>query len=127
MMGSLRIKNEITGRHVLYAILAFFLTVTAVDAFMIYKAVSTFGGIETQDAYRKGLQYNQRLEAEKVRRASGWEDLSVPLTTVGSGRYAAKVRGLAEGTWIAALTAHKLSAERDDILYQSKVRVWKAP
>ena len=39
MMGSLRIKNEITGRHVLYAILAFFLTVTAVDAFMIYKAV----------------------------------------------------------------------------------------
>lgn len=74
MMSSLMLKNEITGRHVFYAILSFFLIVTAVDAFMIYKALSTFGGIETQDAYRKGLQYNQRIEAERVQRALGWTD-----------------------------------------------------
>lgn len=168
MIGSLMLKSEITGRHVFYAIFGFFLTVTAVDAFMIYKALSTFGGIETQDAYRKGLQYNQRIEAEKVQRALGWteetkldgerqeltvfikdrdqkgvdglqvtvlmtrpatnrEDQMVQLMPVGSGRYSGKVRSLAEGTWIAVLKAQKASAHGEDILYQSKVRVWKAP
>lgn len=168
MIDHLIFKNEITGRHVLYALVSFFLAVTAVDVFMIYKALSTFGGIETQDAYRKGLQYNQRIEAEKVQRALGWtvetkldgkkeelfafikdkeqkgvdglqitvllsrpatntEDQIIPLMAVGSGRYAGKVHGLAEGTWIASLTAHKASTEGASILYQSKVRLWKTP
>jgi nitrogen fixation protein FixH len=168
VMESLKVKNEITGRHVLYAILVFFLTVTAVDTFMIYKALSTFGGIETHDAYRKGLHYNQRIEADKVQKTLGWtdetkldsnkeeltvyirdrdqkgvdglqitvlltrpatnrQDRSVRLIAVGSGRYAGKVPGLAEGTWIASLQAQKTSEHGDDILYQSKARAWKAP
>jgi nitrogen fixation protein FixH len=52
---------KITGRKVLVAMVSFFAVVTAVDGIMIYQAISTFGGLETKDAYRKGLSYNQVL------------------------------------------------------------------
>jgi nitrogen fixation protein FixH len=64
----------ITGRHVLFAIVGFFVLVTGVNGIMIYKALTTFGGVETQDAYRKGLAYNQRIAAEEAQAALGWHD-----------------------------------------------------
>lgn len=63
---------QITGRKVLIAMLAFFGVVTAVDAVMIYQAVHTFGGIETSDAYRKGLAYNKRIASSAEQEALGW-------------------------------------------------------
>lgn len=168
MNSPLIFKTEITGRHVLYGIVGFFFIITSVDVFMIYKALSTFGGIETSDAYRKGLHYNHRIEAEKLQKILGWrdeakfdgqkeelsvfmsdvehkgidglnitailgrpatnrEDHIVELSPVGSGRYVAPVHGLKQGTWIAALSVKRASSEGDNILYQSKVRLWKAP
>ena len=41
---------------------------------MIYKALTTFGGVETPDAYRKGLAYNQRIAAEEAQAGLGWHD-----------------------------------------------------
>jgi nitrogen fixation protein FixH len=64
----------ITGRHVLFAILGFFVLVTGVNGIMAYKAVTTFGGVETPDAYRKGLDYNQRIAAEEAQAGIGWQD-----------------------------------------------------
>ena len=63
---------EITGVKVLIAMVAFFGVVTAVDAVMIYQAVNTFGGIETPDAYRKGLAYNKRIASSAAQDALGW-------------------------------------------------------
>lgn len=71
MSGEKR-PREITGRHVLVTMVAFFLVVVAVDAFMIFKAVSTFGGIENKTAYKTGLAYNQRIAEEKQQDALGW-------------------------------------------------------
>jgi nitrogen fixation protein FixH len=65
-------SRTITGRHVLLAMLAFFLVTTGVNGVMIYVAVTTFGGVETADAYRRGLAYNRRLAAEDAQMALGW-------------------------------------------------------
>jgi nitrogen fixation protein FixH len=66
-------KGTIRGWHVLAALLGFFLTVTAVDAILITKAVSTFSG-DTADAYRKGLAYNQTLEQQADQDRRGWHE-----------------------------------------------------
>ncbi len=42
-----RMRKEITGRHVLFLMLGFFAVIIATDSFLVYKAISTFGGIET--------------------------------------------------------------------------------
>jgi nitrogen fixation protein FixH len=51
----------------------FFATIVAVDGFMIYQAVTTFGGLES-DAYRKGLSYNERIERQEEQASIGWND-----------------------------------------------------
>lgn len=67
-----RMFNEITGRHVLFLMLGFFGVIIATDSYLVYKAVSTFGGLETQNAYRKGLTYNERIAEERAQEALGW-------------------------------------------------------
>lgn len=66
--------RRLHGRHVLMILVGFFATIVAVDGFMIYQAVTTFGGLETNDAYRKGLHYNDRIERQVAQSASGWSD-----------------------------------------------------
>jgi nitrogen fixation protein FixH len=60
--------------HVLLTFVGFFVTVFAVNGVMIYEAVSTFGGLETPDAYRKGLAYNQRIAQGAAQEQRGWRD-----------------------------------------------------
>lgn len=63
---------RLTGRHVLACLIGFFAVVIAVNGVFMHFAVSSFSGVETVDAYRKGLAYNQRL-AEIAREADvGW-------------------------------------------------------
>jgi nitrogen fixation protein FixH len=46
--------------------------VFAANGAMIYLAVSTFGGLDTADAYRKGLAYNERIVAGVAQEQRGW-------------------------------------------------------
>lgn len=62
------------GRHVLAAMIAFFAVIVVADATMIYKAVSTFGGLENANAYRDGLAYNARIARAERQAALGWQD-----------------------------------------------------
>ena len=62
------------GRHVLLALIGFFTIVFAANGVMIYLAVSTFGGLDTADAYRKGLAYNERVAAAESQAKLGWRD-----------------------------------------------------
>lgn len=71
--GTVR-RPRISGGHVLTILIGFFATVVAVDGFMIYQAVSTFGGIETDDAYRKGVAYNESLARDARQSLLGWKD-----------------------------------------------------
>ena len=67
-------RRELKGWHVLAAMLAFFGTIVAVDSVLIYKAVSTFGGIESANAYRDGLAYNARLAVDAKQAKLGWTE-----------------------------------------------------
>ena len=65
--------RPITGRHVLIWLLGFFGFVMAVNAIFVYLALDSFSGLSTEQAYRKGLDYNQALEAVRAQRALGWQ------------------------------------------------------
>lgn len=67
-------KPGIRGSHVLLMLIGFFVTVFVVNGIMIYKAESTFGGIETEDAYRKGVAYNESLAKNAKQSLLGWKD-----------------------------------------------------
>ncbi|MHA1158365.1 MAG: FixH family protein, partial [Alphaproteobacteria bacterium] len=64
--------REITGRHVLIALLLFFGAVTAVNIFMIRAAVSTFGGVETRSSYRAGLGFADEQARVAEQDTRGW-------------------------------------------------------
>ena len=64
----------LSGRHVLIVFIGFFLIVFAVNGLMVYQALSTFGGLDTDDAYRKGLAYNDRIAAAATQTRLGWHD-----------------------------------------------------
>jgi len=64
--------RAITGRHVLWGLLGFFGFVLAANAVFIYLAVDTFTGLSTENAYQRGISYNQTLEARAAQRELGW-------------------------------------------------------
>jgi len=62
----------LSGWHVLVALLSFFGVMIAANMVFVYFAVTTFTGIETADAYRKGVAYNARLEEARQFEKLGW-------------------------------------------------------
>ena len=66
--------RKLSGGHVLGAMLAFFGVIVVADATMIYKAVSTFGGVDNVNAYRDGLAYNARIARDERQIALGWTE-----------------------------------------------------
>jgi len=67
-------KPPLRGGHFLTMLTGFFAVIFAVDGFMIYRAVTTFGGVETDDAYRKGVAYNESIAKDAQQTLSGWTD-----------------------------------------------------
>lgn len=64
---------EVTGRFVLFCVVGFFLSVAAVNAVMIRFAVATFGGVETESAYKAGLAFKAETAASVAQAARGWK------------------------------------------------------
>lgn len=81
-------KLRFTGWHFLISIVGFFGVVITANVTMAYFAINTFSGLETDDAYRKGRDYNQTLEAAKLQEALGWQE-KLTLVKNGSGINAA--------------------------------------
>jgi len=73
MKQAMDIRGGLNGWHILFGMIAFFMVVMAVDSLMVYKAVSTFSG-ETPDAYRSGLDYNQRIAEQRLQDKLGWTE-----------------------------------------------------
>jgi nitrogen fixation protein FixH len=59
-------------RWIPWAFVAFLAAVLAANGTMIAVAVATWPGLETADAYRKGIEYNAVLEAAREQAALGW-------------------------------------------------------
>ncbi len=64
--------KEITGKHVLIFFLIFFGIIFIVNGRMIYLSQSSWTGLETYDAYRKGVKYNQQLSKSEAQNKRGW-------------------------------------------------------
>lgn len=59
-----------------------FLVVLAANGTMLMFALDSFTGIETEQAYRKGLAYNEQIDAAEQQAALGW---TVALSVEQSG------------------------------------------
>lgn len=64
--------RELTGRTVLFCLVAFFAVVAGVNAVMIRFATSTFGGAETSSAYKAGLAYKSEIAAARAQDSLNW-------------------------------------------------------
>jgi len=65
-------SRPLTGRSVLVMLLAFFGVVAAVNTVFLVVALSTHPGVETEDAYRRGLAYNEEMRIAEAQAAAGW-------------------------------------------------------
>jgi nitrogen fixation protein FixH len=61
--------RPITGRFVLLCILAFFGVVVAVNLTMVRFALTSFGGVETRNAYQAGLQFSHEIAEARVQKS----------------------------------------------------------
>lgn len=64
--------QPLTGRHVLAIVLAFFTVVFAVNAAFVWFALESWTGLETENAYVEGLNYDKELQRAEAQRALGW-------------------------------------------------------
>ena len=62
----------ITGRHVLIAVVAFFVVVVGLDSLFTVWALQTFPGEVSPRAYEDGLAYNRILAERRAEAALGW-------------------------------------------------------
>lgn len=60
------------SRWIPWAFVAFFGVVLAVDATMIVVGFATWPGLDTTDAYQRGLAYDRAIEAGEAQAALGW-------------------------------------------------------
>lgn len=74
-----------TGRHVLLLILGFFGVVLAVNGTLVVFALSSWSGLSTENAYLKGLKYNDTIAAAREQNALGWTS-QVLLTSNAEGK-----------------------------------------
>lgn len=88
-----RIGRPLTGRAVLLIFLGFFGTISAVNAYMIYSAISTFRGEEADHAYEVGLAYNREIAAARAQDGLGWK-ISAALSPLVDGRTNVSVEAL---------------------------------
>lgn len=61
-----------TGRTALFLMLGFFGVVFAANGVFVYLATSSWNGLYTDDAYRKGLDYNETIARAAAQQALGW-------------------------------------------------------
>lgn len=65
-------EKQLTGRHVLMALAAFFGVMLIANGIFLYMALSTFNGMDDPKAYQVGLDYNERIEAARKQAELGW-------------------------------------------------------
>ncbi|MFM2129080.1 MAG: hypothetical protein RL477_626 [Pseudomonadota bacterium] len=103
-----RMSRPVTGRMVLWAFIVFFAVVALVNGTFILLSVKSFPGVETEDAYRKGLAYDSVIADDAARRERGW---TVAITWRSSGpargRLVVAVRAK-DGAPLAGLAARAL-------------------
>lgn len=107
-----------TGRHMLFALLAFFGIVFAMNIYMVRVAISTNSGLEGQSPYRSGLKYNERIAAAERQEALGWSD-RIALADGGSRLVVTlsdRNQAAVEGLKVAAVLGRPTTVVEDESL-----------
>jgi nitrogen fixation protein FixH len=109
--------RPLTGRTVLFCLIAFFTTISLVNAIMIRAAVTTFGGLETSSAYRAGQKFESEIEAARAQEARQWKVNATVRRAGGNAVVEIDVRDAA-GLTVAGLAAtaalHRPTDARQD-------------
>ena len=115
VLPTVRRREGLQGRSVLWAFVGFFAVIFAANGAMIYAAVSTHTGLVANEPYRKGLHYNERIAADARQVALGWtetvdvgRDGRVQVTMSGAGG------GALPGLVVSAVLGRP-STQRQDI------------
>ncbi|MEZ5840983.1 MAG: FixH family protein [Hyphomicrobiales bacterium] len=66
-------KFRLTGPKVLAILVAFFLAIFAANAALIYLALDSWPGLDTETAYTEGLVYDQEIEAARAQEERAWK------------------------------------------------------
>lgn len=69
---SLAPPRPLTGRRVLALVLAFFAVVFLANGAFVWLALTSWTGIDTENAYVEGLNYDETLRRAARQRALGW-------------------------------------------------------
>lgn len=105
---------QITGRHVLFAMLAFFGVIFAVNGVFLYQALNTYTGVVQDEPYRKGLAYNERIAEDARQTALGWTR-SIAMSPAGMVKLALKDNAGApvQGLVVSAVVGRPSTNVRD--------------
>jgi len=87
----LRHRAPLTGRRVLNMLIGFFGFIVVVNGVFIYFALQSWPGLSTRDAYRKGLAYNEILNASQRQKTLGWRS-AVDFGTPAGEKHVLRVR-----------------------------------
>jgi nitrogen fixation protein FixH len=118
--------RELTGRHVLMWLVAFFGFIFVVNAVMIRAATSTFGGVETRSSYKAGLMFKSELERAERQHDLHWRvDGKLNRDSKGEAVLDISVRD-AQGTPVTGLTAdatlsHPADERLDHVIHLSRI------
>jgi nitrogen fixation protein FixH len=64
---------RLTGRHVLFGLLAFFLVVASVNGVMMTMALKTMSGLDARNGYDPSQRYNLDIAEARAQAARGWQ------------------------------------------------------
>ena len=114
-------KGPLTGRHVLFVLLACFGVVLLANGMLAYYAVSTFSGTVAGSPYRKGQDYNEEIARASAQAQRNWR-ATIEHRTAGDGRVELRFQprdadgGAISGLTVAAVFNRPAQAELDRAL-----------
>jgi len=113
--------RKLTGRAVLFMLIAFFAVVIAANMVLLKVAMQSFSGLEEKNAYLAGMSYDRALAAARAQDARGWKveallDRPAPGRTVVSIVRADAVRADAPPFVAQARFEHPADSRQDRAL-----------
>ena len=117
--------RPITGRMVLFSLIAFFGVISLANGVLIHAAISTFGGLETSSSYQAGLVFAREVDAARSQEALHWKidarfhvTAGVTLLDIDAHDAAARpLTGLEARAWLSHPTDRRF--DRDLVLREA--------
>jgi len=116
--------RPVTGRLVLFCLIAFFAVVSLANAILIRAAVTTFGGLETASSYQAGLAFSRESAAARAQDERHWQVKANVLPAAGVTTVEIDARDAAgqplAGLQASASLAHPADRRADQIVHLSE-------